>query len=360
MELLLLFALGCVTTNIEVQAQTYSRSYYNSGVTPTSHYFHHQSSGFVPLTYKSDLIQEESKHRASKYSKKSYKGYSSNPYYFQDEDDNSSERYSSDEYSNEARGHPYLGKDHDSREYTIGTHIRVQHPITVPKKVKAPSHPTKSNKYSTISNAGGTYSLDNSQEIRGGGGGGAPEYFSSAVKKQKFSKLYDSDPFHVIAPPKSTVASYPNHHSTPSYDVYEPHTDSYEHSDIPLKALKSSQRDRFNGVASKKQIEKYLEDQEKLLDEALKLQLLSSPKFQKLLKSADKEQYHKEIDFEDEYAPNAPPPSYREQFPKQVSLSPSGKRSRRRPTTSEFSRPHKTVVVSKPNRKYRQAYVIEV
>ncbi|XP_061389044.1 uncharacterized protein LOC133324213 [Musca vetustissima] len=355
--LLLLVALGGVTTNIEVKAQSYSRSYYNSGVTPTSHYYHHQSSGFVPLTYKSDLIHEESKHRSSKYSKKPYKSYSSNPYYLQDEDDTSSERYSSDEYSNEAR-HPYLGKDHDSREYTIGTHIRVQHPISVPKKIKSPSHPTKSSKYTTIgSSVGGSYSLDNSQEQRA-----APEYFSSAVKKQKFSKLYEPDPFHVIAPPKSTVASHisSHHHSTPSYDVYEPHSDSYENADVPLKSLKASQRDRFNGVASKKQIEKYLEDQEKLLDEALKLQLLSSPKFQKLLKSAEKEHFHKEVDFEDEYVANAPTP-YREQFPKPVvSLPPSGKRSRRRPPTSEFSRPHKTVVVSKPNRKYRQAYVIEV
>ncbi|XP_011291453.2 uncharacterized protein LOC101896335 isoform X1 [Musca domestica] len=349
----LLFALVWATTNIEVQGQSYSRSYLNSGVTPTSHYYHHQSSGFVPLTYKSDLIHEETKHRSSKYSKKPYKSYSSNSYYFQDEDDTSSERYTSDVYSNEAR-HPYLGKDHDSREYTIGTHIRVQHPISVPKKIKSVSHPTKSSKYSTISNAGGSYSLDNSQEQRA-----APEYFTSAVKKQKFSKLYDPDPFHVIAPPKSTVASHINHHSTPSYDVYEPHIDSYENSDIPLKSLKSNQRDRFNGVASKKQIEQYLEDQEKLLDEALKLQLLSSPKFQKLLKSTEKEHFHKEVDFEDEYVANAPPP-YREQFPKPAALPPSGKRSRRRPPTSEFSRPHKTLVLSKPNRKYRQAYVIEV
>jgi len=45
----------------------------------------------------------------------------------QEEEDYSGERYNSAEYSGES-------SVQDSREYTIGTQIRVQHPITVPKK----------------------------------------------------------------------------------------------------------------------------------------------------------------------------------------------------------------------------------
>uniref|UniRef100_A0A1I8QEN1 Uncharacterized protein n=1 Tax=Stomoxys calcitrans TaxID=35570 RepID=A0A1I8QEN1_STOCA len=347
-DILFTLLLGSLATQIEAQASSFSRSYFSSAAaSPSSHYYHHQRSGFVPLTYKSDLINEESKHKSSKYVKKAYKGYNS------EEEDASSERYSSGEYSNEAR-HPFLGKEHDSREYTIGTHIRVQHPITVPKKVKASSYPTKSAKFSTLQNIGNSYSLDSSQENHG-----TSDYFPTPVKKQKFPKVYEADPFHVIAPPKSTAASLiGQHHSTTNYDVFEQHADSYENSEVPLKQVKSSLRERFNGVASKKQIEQYLKDQEKLLDEALKLQLLSSPKFQKLLKTAEKENFNKEIDFEEEYIANGPP-SFREHFPKGA-LHPNSKRSRRRPPSSEFSRPHKPVVVSKPSRKYRHAYVIEV
>ncbi|XP_075170099.1 uncharacterized protein LOC142242379 [Haematobia irritans] len=341
-ELLFLLLLGCVATQIEAQGSSYSNSYYSSGVSPGAAHYYNQRSGFVPLTYKSDLVNEESKHKLSKYAKKSYKGYGS------EEEENSSERYSSDEYVNEAR-HPFLGKQQDSHEYTIGTHIHVQHPITIPKKFKASTYPTKTSKYSTLpSNA---YTLDTSQETHG-----SSDYFPIPSKKQKIPKIYESDPFHVIAPPKSTVAS---HHSTTNYDGgYEPQPDSYENSETPLKHIKSSLRERFNGVASKKQIEQYLKDQEKLLDEALKLQLLSSPKFQKLLKTAEKENLNKEVDYEEEYISNGPP-SYREPFPK-GGPHPHSKRSRRRPPTSEFSRPIKPVVISKPNRKYRHAYVIEV
>lgn len=74
---------SAVTTIVYGQSTSFSRGYYSSVVTPTSRYsIHHggsSSGGFVPLTYKSDLLPEESKHRSSsKYSKKrTYKGFGS-------------------------------------------------------------------------------------------------------------------------------------------------------------------------------------------------------------------------------------------------------------------------------------------
>lgn len=81
LNMLLLF--GTAITIACGQGAPYGRGYYSSVVTPTSHYtIHHgggSSGGFVPLTYKSDLKTEESKHRSSpKYSKKpKYKVYGS-------------------------------------------------------------------------------------------------------------------------------------------------------------------------------------------------------------------------------------------------------------------------------------------
>ncbi|KAM7360216.1 uncharacterized protein ACRADG_004133 [Cochliomyia hominivorax] len=346
LSIILLF--GSATTIVCGHSPSYSRSYYSSVVTPTSRYsIHHgggsTSSAFVPLTYKSDLLPEESKHRSpSKYSRKhTYKGYGS------DEDDVSAENYNSDEYSNEAK-HLFASKENDSREYTIGTHIRVQHPITVPKKTTI-SYPTKSTKYPSLSNIQG-YSMDVSHEERG-----SDSYLpSTSSKKQKYSQLYEPDPFHVIAPPKTK--SHHNHHQSAaafagSYNLYDPDVETYENPDIGVKQLKANLKDRYKGVASKKQIEKYIEDQEKLLDEALKLQLLNSAKFQKLLKSTEKEHHFKQPDFEDEYIANVPPP-YRDSFPK--SGPPKLTRTRRRPSKSKPS------IISKPNRKYRSAFVIEV
>lgn len=212
--------------------------------------------------------------------------------------------------------------------------------------------------------------MDVSQEERG-----SNSYLPTAsTKKQKYSKHYEADPFHVISPPK-TKSSYHSSSSnsgfspsassgfSPSsssnYNVYEPETESYENHDVAVKHLKANLRDRYKGVASKKQIEKYIEDQEKLLDEALKLQLLNSPKFQKLLKTAEKEHQFQEPEYDDEYIANIPPP-FRDSFPK--SGPPKSNRGRRRPHGSEFKRATKSKpsVLSKPNRKYRQAFVIEV
>ncbi|XP_065355274.1 uncharacterized protein LOC135949604 [Calliphora vicina] len=354
----------------------FGRGFFSSVVTPTSHYsIHHgggTSSGFVPLTYKSDSKPEESNHRSSSKQsrKRKYKGYSSvciffityllffiltspiNFYIFspQDEDDISSESFTSDEYSNEAK-HPF--GENDSREYTIGTHIRVQHPITIPKKSTIPPYPTKSSKYTTIPNMGG-YSMDVSHEEHG-----SDSYLpSTSSKKLKYSKLYEPDPFHVISPPNSKIPSHHHHHHPQSasaygasYNAYEPDTESYENPEVAVKHLKTNLRDRYKGVASKKQIEKYIEDQEKMLDEALKLQLLTSPKFQKLLKTAENEHQFKQPEFEDEYIANVPH-QFRDSFHK--SVPPKSIRSRRRPQKSKSS------VLSKPNRKYRSAFVIEV
>lgn len=269
----------------------------------------------------------------------------------QDEEDISSEGYTSDEYSNEAKHLHAASKENDSREYTIGTHIRVQHPITGPKKTTIP-YPTKSAKYQTIPNLGG-YSLDLSHEERP-----SDSYLpSTSLKKPKYSKLYEPDPFHVISPPKSKGAPHHHHHHPSSsgygasFNGYEPETESYENPELAVKHLKTNLRDRYKSVASKKQIEKYIEDQEKLLDEALKLQLLNSPKFQNLLKTAEKEQQFKQPEFEDDYIANVPPP-FRDSFPKNA--PPKSIRTRRRPPKSKPS------ILSKPNRKYRSAFVIEV
>lgn len=86
-----------------------------------------------------------------------------------------------------------------------------------------------------------------------------------------------------------------------------------------------------------------------MLDEALKLQLLNSPKYQKLIKTVEKDQTFKPHDFEDEYITNAPHP-YRESFHKS-GPPPKLTRTRRRPSKPKSS---------KPSRKYRSAFVIEV
>lgn len=192
--------------------------------------------------------------------------------------------------------------------------------------------------------------MDLSQEERGSDSYHLP---AKSSKKHKYTKLYEPDPFHVIPAPKSKTPSHFHHTSSSvgsNYNLYEPETESYENSDIAIKHLKTNLKDRYKDVASKKQIEKYIEDQGKLLDEALKLQLLSNPKFQKILKTNEKEHHFGQHDFEDEYIANVPP--YRDNFHK--SSPPKLTRSRRRPHKSKPS------VLSKPNRKYRSAFVIEV
>lgn len=222
----------------------------------------------------------------------------------------------------------------------------------MPKKTTI-AYPTKSTKYTALPNIAG-YGLDLSHEDPG-----SESYLpSTSTKKQKYLKHFEPDPFQVISPPKSKASSHQHQHHLSSasayggnFNVYEPEPESYENPDLAVKHLKANLRDRYKSVASKKQIEKYIEDQEKLLDEALKLQLLNSPKFQKLLKTAEKEHQFKQPEFEEEYISNVPH-TFRETFHKSGPLKSS--RVRRRPPKSKSS------ILSKPKRKYRSAFVIQV
>jgi len=119
-------------------------------------------------------------------------------------------------------------------------------------------------------------------------------------------------------------------------------------------------------VASKKQIEAYLEDQQKLLDEAIKVQLLNNPKLQKFLKAQAQEQEREsrpDLELEDfeAYPPNFSGPGHlRSKYIEHPPPPPpKGSRSRRRPPSGDLNRPPKTII--KPKRKYRStALVINV
>ncbi|ALC46351.1 CG15545, partial [Drosophila busckii] len=294
-----------------------------------------------PAGYRSDLQTNESKRRevSSKYAKKThYRPYNS------EEDDYSSERYSSAEYSGEA--------PQDSREYTIGTQIRVQHPITIPKKASSSSNYAKPPKYvtavpykSAVSTVyGGDFS---SGEER------APAPPPSPPKRSKWTQpqyAAEPDPFHLVPPPKTTAAS-----SNHAYRVFEPDHDDYE---VP-RPTRPKNYERYKTVASKKQIEAYLEDQQKLLDEAIQRQLLNNPKLKKFLKN-DSQESRPDLDLEDF-----------ETFPPNFNAGnsfnaehthlqpPKGSRPHRRPGL-ELKRSPKTHIL-KPKRKYRStALVINV
>lgn len=132
---------------------------------------------------------------------------------------------------------------------------------------------------------------------------GSGEDVGPPPKRSKWTPVqYESeaDPFHLVPPPKATVASSSN-----SYSVYEPEHDDYEV--VPVPRPKS--HDRYKSVASKKQVEAYLEDQQKLLDEAIKVQLLNNPKLQKFFKAQAQEQEREsrpdlEIEDFEAYPPN--------------------------------------------------------
>ncbi|XP_039492938.1 uncharacterized protein LOC120452666 [Drosophila santomea] len=302
---------------------------------------------------RADLQTNESKHRplSKKYPKKSHY----RPYGSQEEEDYSGEqRYNSAEYSGES-------SVQDSREYTIGTQIRVQHPITVPKKSssgyqKQPKYvtaiPYKASGYGSDIHKPSGYGSD--VHIGSGEDVGPPP------KRSKWTPVqYDSeaDPFHLVPPPKATVASSSN-----SYSVYEPEHDDYEV--VPVPRPKS--HDRYKSVASKKQIEAYLEDQQKLLDEAIKNQLLNNPKLQKFFKAQAQEQEREsrpdlEIEDFEAYPPNFSGPGHlrNKYIDHPPSTPPKGSRSRRRPPGGDLNRPPKTII--KPKRKYRStALVINV
>ncbi|XP_052858716.1 uncharacterized protein LOC128266315 [Drosophila gunungcola] len=346
-----------VTSGLRPPRSYYRRSYF-SAVAPG----HGQGSGSLPGPVRlgpagylrADLQTNESKHRpvSKKYPKKShYRPYGS------EEEDYSSERYNSAEYSGES-------SVQDSREYTIGTQIRVQHPITVPKKSSSSGYAKQPKYVTAIPYKATGYDSDLHKPIGYGSDAhvhiGSGEDVGPPPKRSKWNPVqYDAeaDPFHLVPPPKATVASSSN-----SYSVYEPEHDDYDV--VPVPRPKS--HDRYKSVASKKQIEAYLEDQQKLLDEAIKVQLLNNPKLQKFFKAQAQEQEREsrpdlEIEDFEAYPPNFSGPGHlRSKYIDHPLPPPSkGSRSRRRPAAGDLNRPPKTII--KPKRKYRStALVINV
>ncbi|XP_054747241.1 uncharacterized protein LOC129253038 [Anastrepha obliqua] len=354
---LLYFSLLWIGISVRAQSSSfYRRTYYSPISSPPTHYFssHPSSHEFMPLSYAGDLHTEESKRKESskKYAKKiSYRHIAS------EEEDNSSERYGSSEFSNEA--HNFNSKENDSREYTIGTQIRVQHPITVPKKSTSshtkysthlPNH-FKSTTYADVNLS--TEAHDTKLQPS-----------KKHIHHHKYTQYYESDPFHVVAPPKPALSAVS---PTPSlnYNVYEPEQEDFDLHPTNSNRVKAQLRERFKGVASQKQIEKYLEDQQKLLDEALKLQLLNNPKFHHLMKTKDAAEHHyDEGEYEELPVDPQPPPIYRSNFDDNLTFK--SNRARRRPKGAELKRSPKsppkppTPIIGTSKRRFRPALVINV
>ncbi|XP_043070992.1 uncharacterized protein LOC6569709 [Drosophila grimshawi] len=315
----------------------YRRNYYNSAGPPGPVRLLTAPQG--PPSYRWDLQTNESKRRDVK--KKSLKKTHYRPY-TSEEDDYSSERYSG-EYSGETA--------QDSREYTIGTQIRVQHPISVPKKLNSGSSYNKQHKYAAVA------------PYKSSGHSGFASDIHSVeeqppAKRSKWVPAHyesDADPIHLVPPPKSTAASH-------DYRVFETDHDDYE-----APQVRPKNHDRYKSVASKKQVEAYLEDQQKLLDEAIKMQLLNNPKLQKYLKSNSHEQ-RPDLDLEDfeTFPPSfsGPGPLHNNNNNFSGERSPlhsiKGSRPHRRPPGIELKRAPKSKHILKPKRKYRSALVINV
>ncbi|XP_017858259.1 PREDICTED: uncharacterized protein LOC108610329 [Drosophila arizonae] len=329
--------LGSIASGLKPPRSFYRRNYYSSAGPPGPVRLVSAPSG--PPSYRADLHTNESKRRdvVNKYPKKThYRPYTS------EEDDYSSERYSG-EYSSETQ--------QDSREYTIGTHIRVQHPITVPKKAHPSSPYSKPHKYVSTtpykSNGRPVYAPD--------GNSGEEQPVEPPPKRTKWTPApYESepDPFHLVPPPKTTSSSG---HS--AYRVFESDQEDYEGSP------RSKSHDRYKTAASKKQIEAFLEDQQKLLDDAIKLQLLNNPKLQKFLKSNTREP-RPDLDIEDfeTFPPNfsGPGPLHSNSFSGEHPPS-KGSRPSRRPPGVVLKRSPKPKHIATPKRKYRStALVINV
>ncbi|KAH8417692.1 hypothetical protein KR222_004433, partial [Zaprionus bogoriensis] len=330
----LLLLLGSASSALKPAKSFYRRSYYNAVGPP----------GPLRLvaapSFLGDLQTNESSRRdvSKKYPKKThYRPYVS-------EDDYSNERYSG-EYSSETA--------QDSREYTIGTQIRVQHPITVPKKsVSSTTYPKQHQYVNTIPYKSSGRPLYAAEAHSGEDN--APE---PPAKRSKWTQPhYESEtgPFHLVPPPKATAAS-----SSQSYRVFEAEQEDY---DVPQRV---KNHDRFKSVASKKQIKAFLEDQQKLLGEAIKLQLLNNPKLQKYLKP-DSHESRPDLDIEDfeTFPPNfAAAGALHNSFSGDHPALPPAKvnRPHRRPTGIELKRSPKPTHIVKPKRKYRStALVINV
>lgn len=190
----------------------------------------------------------------------------------------------------------------------------------------------------------------------------------SKMKRNNYhhsSRILDPEDIQLFSAARSTLPSF----GVDDYNGYSVEDDGdYSYTDVAKRRLKSSLKDQFKGVASKKQIDKYLEDQEKLLDQALKLQLLNSPRIQKLLKLVEKEQqYDKDGELGDDYFSSVPPP-FRPGVGGahgKVNGPHKFERTRRRPPVAgkfkAHSSKHRPVAIApKRSRRHRQAIVIGV
>ncbi|XP_051864017.1 uncharacterized protein LOC117576343 [Drosophila albomicans] len=328
--------LSSVTSGLRPPRSYSRRSFYSSVGPPGPVRLTPPASGLP--SYGSDLLTNESNRRdvAKKYPKKTHY----RPFSVED-DDFSSERYSG-EYTGDA--------PHDSREYTIGTQIRVQHPITVPKKASSSSTYSKPHKYPspTPYKSSGRPIYDDSGEDHA-----LEPPKSKGSKWTPASYESEADPFHLVPPPKATAAS------SHAYRVFEPDHEEY---DVPTRP---KSHDRYKSVASKKQIEAFLEDQQELLDEAIKLQLINNPKLQKYLKH-DSHEVRPDLDIEDfeTFPPvfaGGPGPQHNSFIVDHPPPSVIKGRSRRRPPGIKPKRSPKSKRIIKPKRKYRStALVINV
>lgn len=175
-------------------------------------------------------------------------------------------------------------------------------------------------------------------------------------------RIYDPEDIQLFSAARSALPSF----GVDDYNGYSLEDDTdYSYKEAAKRRLKAGLKDQFKGVASQKQIDKYLEDQEKLLDQALKLQLLNSPRIQKLLKLVEKEQlYDKDRDLDDDYFSSVPPPFRHGGVNGGHSKGPHKfERTRRRPPVNGkfkgHSSKHRPVVVAPTrSRRHRQAIVI--
>ena len=292
----------------------YKRTYYSAAAPSTRHYYTNSRSIIKPSN--GDLVPQESRYKERGPTKSYKKPIPARPY-LSEEDEFSHEQFlSSAEYSNESPTYGTYSNENDSKELAIGTQIRVHHPITASKQNPYITPTKKQRKPYTPS-----------------------ELHLEPTKKRthKYSG-FDADPFHVIPPPKPSAAALTFKNN---YNVYEDEQED----------TKDNRYDRFKGVPSKKQIDKYLEDQQKYLDESLKAQLIKNSKYHKYLTIDDNENERDLYDTEYKFNNS---PNTRGKYSEHLSFKTN--RPRRRPQTSELRLSPKRV----PNRKYRSAIVINV
>lgn len=251
-------------------------------------------------------------------------------------EDVSNESHPSEEYSSEMHT-PYSYKERDNPAYTK----HLQHSLITSRKLSTSQHKQRPSQYSTIDDFIA--------------GSRIPEAFAYPKSRSyPYSAVYDPEDhnFHITGPSKSSTDILNDYHG---YNI----GGDYILSDIARKRLLANLREQFKSVASKKQIEKYLEDQEKLLDHMFKLELLNSPRFQKLLKLAENDEFDgKNLD--DDYE-NSMSSGNRGKLPKSPPFK--SRPVRRRPGSRDIfkrsSKPKPVLNAPKPHLKVRK-FLIEV